>query len=125
MKKFLRLGIFGIFVWVSSLSFSHALIVEVPPQQGQEDVAVTGPTQIQADEGSFYETIQLINKYLWFTIAVVCMWVLVFGGIKLMTAQGDEKKMTEANKILTWALIGIVISLLSYAIVRLVVNLLA
>lgn len=125
MKKFLRLGIYWLFISVASLSFSHALIVEVPSQQGQEDVAVTGPTQIQADEGSFFDTIQLINKYLRFAISVVCMWVLVYGGFKLMTASGDEKKMEEANKLLTWALIGIVISLLSYAIVRIVTNLLA
>lgn len=125
MKRFLHLSIYGILIGVASLSFSHALIVEVPSQQGQEDVAITGPTQIQSDEGSIFETIQLINKYLWFSIAVVCMWVLVFGGIKLMTAQGDEKKMEQANKILTWALIWIVISLLSYAIVRIITNLLA
>jgi hypothetical protein len=73
MKKILRLGIFGLFISVASLSFSHALVVEVPSQQGQEDVAVTGPTQIQTDEGSIFDTIQLINKYLRFAISVVCM----------------------------------------------------
>ena len=73
MKRFLHLSIYGILIGVASLSFSHALIVEVPSQQGQEDVAITGPTQIQSDEGSIFETIQLINKYLWFSIAVVCM----------------------------------------------------
>lgn len=41
MKKFLRLGLFGLFISLASLSFSHAIIVEVPPQQGQQDVAVT------------------------------------------------------------------------------------
>ena len=125
MKRILRLSIYGLFIGLASLSFSHAIIVEVPSQQGQQDVAVTWPTQIQADEGSFYDTIQLINKYLWFAISVVCMWVLVYGGFKLMTASGDDKKMSEANKLLTWALIGIVISLLSYAIVRIVSNLLS
>ncbi|MEI8090696.1 MAG: hypothetical protein WCG98_00050 [bacterium] len=63
---------------MSMLSFSHAIIVEVPTQQGQEDVAITGPTLIQSDESTLYDTIQLINKYLWFAIAVVCMGILVF-----------------------------------------------
>lgn len=123
MKKFLKVSFYSILCSLSLWSFSHAIIVEVPPQQGQVDVAVTGPTQIQSDEGSVFSTIQLINKYLWFTISVVCMGVLVFGGFKLMTAQGDEKKMSEANKILTGALIGIAISLLSYALVRIITNL--
>jgi hypothetical protein len=52
------------------------------------------------------------------------MGVLIYGGFLLMTANGDNKKMQTANKILTGALIGIVIAILSYAIVRIVVNLL-
>lgn len=121
-----------IILWCLSLSFftmsmvgiSHALVVTVPTQQGQEDLVVNGPTQVQWDEWNVFSTIQLINKYLWFAISVVCMGVLIYGGFLLMTANGDDKKMQTANKILTGALIGIVIAILSYAIVRIVVNLL-
>jgi hypothetical protein len=65
----------------------------------------------------------LVNSYLWFSIAVVCMAVLIWWGIKLITAQWDDKKMAEANKLLLWALAWIMISLLSYALIRLVVGL--
>ncbi len=41
-----------------------------------------------------------------------------------MTAQWDPAKMKEANKLLLWALIGILIAIFSYAIVRVIVNLL-
>jgi len=41
MKRILRLSIYGLFIGLASLSFSHAIIVEVPSQQGQQDVAVT------------------------------------------------------------------------------------
>jgi uncharacterized membrane protein YjfL (UPF0719 family) len=51
------------------------------------------------------------------------MVVLIIGGFKLMTASGDPEKLKQANKLLMWALIGILISILSYAIIRLVVNL--
>lgn len=101
MKKIFHLCMYTILFSASFCSFSHALVVEVPTQEGQEDLAITGPTQVQSDEGSVFETIQIINKYLRFSISVVCMGVLVYGGIKLMTAQGDEKKMQEANKLLT------------------------
>lgn len=109
---------------MSMVGVSHALVVTVPTQQGQEDLVVNGPTQVQWDEWNVFSTIQLINKYLWFAISVVCMGVLIYGGFLLMTANGDDKKMQTANKILTGALIGIVIAILSYAIVRIVVNLL-
>lgn len=103
---------------------TYAIVVEVPSSQGQEDVIVTGPTQIQPDESTLFETIQTINKYLWFSIGVICMGVLIFGWIKLITAQGDAAKMKEANKLLMWALIGILIAIFSYALVRIIVNLL-
>ena len=102
---------------------SFAIVVQVPNNQGQQDVAVTGPTQVQGDESSFFQLIQTINQYLRFGIGVVCMAVLVIGGFKLITASGNPEKLKQANKLLMWALIGILISLLSYSIIRLVVNL--
>jgi hypothetical protein len=54
-------------------------VVEVPSSQGQEDVMVTGPTQIQSDESTLFETIQIINKYLRFSIGAICMGVLIYG----------------------------------------------
>jgi len=101
----------------------NAIVVEVPSSQWQMDVYVTGPTQVQWDESSFFQLIQTINTYLRFSLWVICMAVLIIGGFKLMTAQWNPEKMKQANKLLMWALIGILISVLSYAIIRLVVNL--
>ena len=124
MIKNLLHGMVYTIVGLTSIFSTFAIVVEVPSSQGQEDVIVTWPTQIQADEGTLFETIQLINTYLRFSIWAVCMWVLIFWWIKLITAQWDPAKMKEANKLLMWALIGILIAILSYAIVRIIVNLL-
>jgi hypothetical protein len=48
---------------------------------------------------------------------------LVYSGIGLITANGDEAKMKNANKTLMGSLVGILICVFSYAVVRLVVNL--
>ena len=107
------------------LASSFALVVEIPGAQTSADGAVlAGTTEVQGNEATIYEKINMINSYLWFSIAVVCMGVLVRGGIKLVMARGDDKKMSEANKLLMGALIGIIISILSYALVRLIVNIL-
>ena len=79
---------------------SFAIVVQVPNNQGQQDVAVTGPTQVQGDESSFFQLIQTINQYLRFGIGVVCMAVLVIGGFKLITASGNPEKLKQANKLL-------------------------
>lgn len=116
-------GLFGLIVLSFSFQQSFAITVELPRTQGNEDIAVVGPEQISGDEGTFFDTIQMINQYLWFGLGAVCMWVLVFGGIQLITASGDAEKMKKTNKLLMWALIGILISILSYSVIRLVVNL--
>jgi hypothetical protein len=123
IKNFIH-GIIYTTLGLTTLFSTYAIVVEVPPSQWQEDVIVTWPTQIQWDESTFFETIQIINKYLRFSIGAICMWVLIFWWIKLMTAQWDAAKMKEANKLLMWALIWILIAIFSYAIVRIIVNLL-
>jgi hypothetical protein len=123
IKNFLHAVIFTT-LGLTTLFSTFAIVVEVPSSQGQEDVIVTGPTLIQGDESTFFETIQTINKYLWFSIGAICMGVLIYWWIKLITAWGDPAKMKESNKLLMWALIWILIAIFSYAIVRIIVNLL-
>ncbi len=123
MKNFFH-GIFFTLIGFTFLFSTFAIVVEVPSSQGQQDVIITWPTQVQADESTLFQTIQTINTYLWFFMGAICMGVLVYWWIKLMTAQGDETKMKEANKLLVWALIWILIVIFSYAIVRIIVNLL-
>lgn len=123
IKNFFH-AIFFTTLGLMSVFSTFAIVVEVPSSQWQEDVIVTWPTQIQWDEGTFFETIQTINTYLRFSLWSICMGVLIFWWIKLITAQWDAAKMKEANKLLMWALIGILIAILSYAIVRIIVNLL-
>lgn len=123
MKNFFHAIIFTMF-GLTTLFSTYAIVVEVPSSQGQQDVIVTGPTTVQGSESTIFDIIQNINRYLRFSIWAICMWVLIFWWIKLITAQWDAAKMKEANKLLMWALIGILIAIFSYAIVRIIVNLL-
>ena len=123
LKNFFH-GIIFTTLGLTSLFSTFAIVVEVPPSQWQEDVMVTWPTQIEGDESTLFDTIQTINTYLRFSIGGICMGVLIYGWIKLITAQWDSAKLKEANKLLMWALIWILIAVFSYAIVRIVVNLL-
>ncbi len=123
MKNFFH-GIVFTLIWFTCIFSTFAIVVEVPSSQWQQDVIVTWPTQVQGNESTLFQTIQTINQYLWFSIWAICMWVLIYWWIKLITAQGDPAKMKEANKLLVWALVWILIAIFSYAIVRIIVNLL-
>lgn len=70
--------IFGLVTTVVFGFVLHMGIRQVPYQQGQSDVAILSTTDIQEDESTLFATIQLVNSYLWFSIAVVCMAVLIW-----------------------------------------------
>lgn len=103
---------------------AYALVVEVPPSQWYQDIIVWPTTRISANQSTWMWFIQLINQYLWFSIAVIAFAVLVYGWFKLLTVPAwDSDALNTATKIMTNAAIGIVVAMLSYAAVRVVVNL--
>ncbi len=105
------------------VSAAYALVVEVPPNQWYQDVIVWPSTRISAQSDTLIWFIQLINQYLWFSIGIVAFVVLLYGWFQLMTAQGDAAKVSDANKILLNGWIGLFVAILSYAAVRVIVNL--
>ncbi len=47
----------------------------------------------------------------------VALFLIIYSGIKLVTSGGDPKQVEAARKIMTYAIIGTVVVLLSFAIV--------
>lgn len=45
---------------------------------------------------------------------------IIIGGIKIITAGGDEKKMASAQATITYAIIGLVVTALAFVILRVV-----
>lgn len=66
----------------------------------------------------------LINILKWVLgiLALVAVAFIIYGGIIWMTAQGDQQKILKAKKIIASALIGLIIVLMSWAIVVFVVG---
>lgn len=123
MTKFILIVLsWIILVWINVWNV-FAIDIQVPNSQWNEDIIVTWPSQIHTDESTIFEMIQIINQYLWFSIWLVCMIILIIGGFKLISAEWDAGKTKKANSMLSWAIIWILICMLSYAAVRIVVNL--
>lgn len=45
---------------------------------------------------------------------------IIIAGIKFITAAGDEKKMAAASATLTYAIIGLIVTILAFVILRVV-----
>lgn len=77
---------------------------------------------ITADSDTYVKVINIVNEYLWFSLAAICVWVMVYVGIKLMTAQWDKAKMKQANNALVGMVIWLGIAYFSYTAIRMVAN---
>jgi len=61
----------------------------------------------------------LINNAL-ILAGIVALFFIIYAGIKFVTSGGDPKQVEGARSTLTWAVIGLVICLLAFFIVRII-----
>lgn len=79
------------------------------------------PSEIAAatqSEGSIKAlALKIVNYFLTF-LGIVAVMMIIFGGVTYVTAAGKQESIDNAKKIILYALLGIVIILLSFAIVN-------
>lgn len=63
----------------------------------------------------------LIDNAIGWTAALAVLF-LIIGGYQYLTAAGDEEKIKNAHKAITFSLVGLLLALLAFAIVQIVVN---
>jgi hypothetical protein len=63
----------------------------------------------------------IINVIIW-AVGLIAVFMIVFGGIQYSTSAGDSGKVKKAKDTIMYGIIGLVISLLAYAIVNFVLT---
>ena len=93
--------------------------IENPVRRGVEYVRPDGvPSELFGNTGIFT---QITNTIL-ADVGIIAVFMLIFGGIRYITSGGDQKKVTDAKNTILYAIIGLIIALLAYAIVNFVLN---
>ena len=88
-------------------------------REGVEAARCDGcPENLFGDTGVFK---QITNTVL-YIVGIVAVIMLIVGGIKYVVSGGDAKKVTDAKNTVLYAIIGLVICLLAFAIVNFVVT---
>lgn len=127
MKKYIFkfiLFLGSIFVFVPSVMWStHELELNVPTPSWQSDLSkIISSTRIQTNRTELVDIINIINKYLWFSLAWIAMAIFVYAWI-LLIAGWKKENFEKANKMLLASGVAIVVSMLSYTIIKLILNL--
>lgn len=77
-----------------------------------------------AAQGTLGDNVSQILNYFLGMLGLVAVAMLIYAGVLMVTASGEEEQIGKAKKIITYAVIGIVIIVLSYTIVGFVTNVL-
>ena len=67
----------------------------------------------------------IVNKItdtILYALGIISVVMLIVGGVKYALSAGDAKAVTDAKNTILYALIGLVIAILAYAIVNFILN---
>lgn len=130
MKKSIKVMLAGMLA-VPALALGMSLAMPVvqpvsaaPPadltiQDGANDAKAKGQSdELFGDNGIF----KTITNAALFLIGAISVLMLIYGGIRYTISAGDSKAVTDAKNTILYAIIGIVVALLAFAIVNWVLS---
>lgn len=88
-------------------------------QKGASAAQGEGQTSTLFGDGGIFKTITNIALFL---IGAVSVLMLIYGGIRYTISGGDANSVTAAKNTILYAIVGIVVALLAYAIVNFVLT---
>ena len=88
-------------------------------QEGAEAAKADGmPSDLLGNTGVFTR----ITNTVLYAVGIISVIMLIYGGHRYVISGGDNKKVTDAKNTILYAIIGLIISILAYAIVNFVIN---
>lgn len=88
-------------------------------QEGAEAARADGmPAELIGPNGIFTS----VTNTILYIVGIISVIMLIYGGLRYIISGGDSKKVTDAKNTILYAVIGLIISILSFAIVNFVLN---
>lgn len=119
MKKFTKYILQIITGIGATLSLCAGKAMALTVSEGAEAARAEGmPAELIGPEGIFNQ----ITSVALGVIGAVSVIMLIWGGLRYIISGGDSKKITDAKNTILYAIIGLIIAILSYAIINFVLN---
>ena len=92
---------------------------ENPAAEGAKAVHANGtPSELLGVDGIFTK---LANTVL-YAVGIISVVMLIYGGLRYVVSGGDSKKVTDAKNTILYAIVGLIISILSFSIINFIIN---
>lgn len=92
------------------------------PGEGKDDVSSLAECSISENKDTFMSTLLNIIKVVLGVLGFVAVVFIIMGGFTYVMSNGDSAKLTKAKNTILYAVIGLVVALLAFAIVNFILD---
>ncbi len=119
MKKFTKSILQVITGICATMTLCAGKAMAISVRDGAEAARADGmPAELIGPSGVFTK----FSNIALYVIGALAVFMLMWGGLRYITSGGDSKKITDAKNTVLYAIIGLLIVFLSYAIINFVLN---
>ena len=120
MKKFIKIALPIIAVALFATAFLvNNNVSAMTMAEGAEAARCSNcPKDLFTENGVFRQ----ITDTILYIVGIIAVIMLIWGGIRYVLSGGDSKKVTDAKNTILYAIIGLIISFLAYAIVHFIIT---
>lgn len=121
MKKIVKLGlriatpVMAALTLLSGRVMAETMSVQDGAEAAKADIM---PRDLVGPDGVFTK----ISNTMLLVIGIISVVMLIYGGFRYIISGGDNKKVADAKNTILYAIIGLIISLLAYAIINFVIT---
>ena len=108
-----------------AMVFAAVSPVSLPVYADSRDEAQNGAKLVDGGGGSnqnLPDIITTIINVMLFIAAALAVIMIIYGGIRYITAHGDEKQVKVAKDTIVYSVAGLIIAILAYALVTFIFN---
>lgn len=121
MKKLIIFMAFFATLGLASTPFVAAHAIDVFPRCNgdQTSTVCSGTKDTLLGPGGFWNR---ILETFTFAIGAIAVLMIIIGGIRYTISNGDQSQITSAKNTILYAIVGLVVAMLAYAIVHFVIS---
>jgi hypothetical protein len=102
---------------VSSLSFVSDAQAQITGLVDAGDLPSAIGASALGNGGSLRDAIKSVLNFVLFFLGLIATGFVIYGGFLFITSAGDEAQAGEAKKLIIYAAVGIIVILISFALV--------
>lgn len=122
MKKLLKL--LAVPIFTLGVGLAPTLPVSAAPIDSAYEACGTSnsPVCANVDDAQVNTLVQTIINILLYVLGIIAVIMIIVGGIRYTTSNGDASSLTSAKNTILYSVVGLVVALMAWTIVNFVIG---